>query len=77
MNARTWGASLAVAVASTCMPTLSHSKDIHVPADQPTIQQGIDASEGGDRVLVAPGQYDELIDFHGKNIQLIGTGGPS
>jgi len=41
---------------------------IHVPADQPTVQGGIDASANGDTVLVAPGHYYENISFRGKNI---------
>ena len=43
---------------------------INVPADQPSIQAGIETSDNGDLVLVAPGTYYENINFIGKNIRL-------
>jgi hypothetical protein len=48
-----------------CWPTI-----INIPADYPTIQQGIDASVDGDTVLVQPGTYVENINFNGHNIVL-------
>jgi hypothetical protein len=41
---------------------------INVPADQSTIQEGINAAVDGDTVLVAPGTYPENINFIGKKI---------
>ena len=48
---------------------------LHVPGDFPTIQTAITAARPGDLVLVAPGTYNEQIDFLGKAISVIGTAG--
>jgi hypothetical protein len=50
---------------------------IHVPADQPTIQDGINVASNGDAVLVAPGTYTENINFNGKAITVESSKGAS
>jgi hypothetical protein len=49
---------------------------IHVPTDQPTIQQGIATAANGDTVLVAPGVYNESISFQGKDLIVLSEAGP-
>ena len=41
---------------------------INIPADQSTIQEGINVAVNGDTVLVQPNTYYENIDYIGKNI---------
>ncbi len=41
---------------------------INIPAEQPTIQAGINVAIDADTVLVQPGNYVENIDYNGKNI---------
>jgi len=56
---------------STILLTINYisiAQIIHVPADQPTIQEGINVAINGDTVLVADSTYYENINFKGKAI---------
>jgi PKD repeat protein len=50
--------------------------ELLVPLDYSTIQSAIDAATAGDVIVVAPGTYDETIDFTGKAITVRSSGGP-
>ena len=72
-----------VAVDQNCLSyffTTNGPNDIRVPADYPTIQEAIDYSWPGGRVLVADGTYtgskNKNIDFGGKVLTLQGENGP-
>ena len=55
----------------------AHAAVINVPADQPTIQAAIAAAANGDEVVVAPGTYNEQINFLGKLIIVRSSAGPA
>lgn len=58
---------------------VSPAATIRVPADQPSIQHGIDFAAGGDTVLVSDGTYSGAgnrdIDFTGKDIVVTSVNG--
>lgn len=66
---------LALLVVGLSVGTATAQSTIRVPADQPTIQAGINVALGGDTVLVAPGTYVERISFLGKAIAVVSEGG--
>ena len=58
-------------------PLVTYAGSIAVPAEVKTIQEAIDLAQGDDIILVAPGNYNEVIDFKGKAITLKSTDGAS
>ncbi len=70
---------LSAVVPALCAVVLN-AATINVPADQPTIQAGIDAASDGDTVLVADGTYtgdgNRDLDFGGKLIVVKSQNGP-
>ncbi len=49
----------------------SWNRPIEVPGDANTIQEAIDMVANGDTVLVAPGRYQENINFMGRSISIL------
>ena len=65
-------AAVTVLLAAAVVP-VADAVIINVPGDEPTIQAGIDAAVDGDEVVVAVGEYFELINFNGKAITVRST----
>lgn len=66
---------LAMVAASWSVSMVAGAAVLNVPADYPTIQSAILAASAGDEVLVAPGIYNEAIDFLGKEIVVASVAG--
>ncbi len=70
-NGQPWGIYGAVYFEMTGGETTDHE----VPGEYETIQKAIDVAVPGHQVSVAPGTYGEALDFLGKAITMVGTGG--
>ena len=62
---------------ATAMCVPAAGRTIMVPDTHRTIQEAVEASQSGDRILVAPGTYREGIVLNGKAITLEAADGPS
>ncbi|MFN2542871.1 MAG: right-handed parallel beta-helix repeat-containing protein [Chthoniobacterales bacterium] len=69
------GSRVILALGACLLACAARAAVVHVPADQPTIQQAIDAANSGDVILVSPGTYYGNIDYHGKTVALRSVAG--
>lgn len=68
--------SWCVVILSCVFAITGMAETLNVPANYGTIQAAINAASHGDVVLVAPGTYVENIDYLGKSIIVLSSGGP-
>lgn len=68
-------AVLVVCCIGICCVVEAEAGTIYVPSEYATIQDAIDSAVDGDTIFVSPGEYHESIDFIGKNIVIMSTGG--
>lgn len=70
-----WGAECGEEAPVSCETEVGF--DHTVPGDFPTIQQAIDAAQDGERICVDWGVYADLLDFGGKEVEVVGIAGPA
>ena len=61
----------AILVPAACASD-SGGTTIHVPADEPTIQEAVEKAHSGDLILIAPGTYNESVEVETKNLVIRG-----
>ncbi len=71
------GIPMATCLLAACLSAAAWAGEIHVPAEEPTIQDAIDAAQGDDEIIVAPGRYKESVDLKGKSITVRSEKGPA
>ncbi len=54
-----------------------YAETFHVPSEYTGIQEAMDAAQDGDTILVAPGTYHSSVNFLGKAVHLLSSGGPA
>jgi pectin methylesterase-like acyl-CoA thioesterase len=73
MNTRVLFACLAIAVQSS----VAFATDRLVPSQYSSIQSAINAAVDGDRVVLAPGTYNEQMTIDNKSITIASSDGPA
>lgn len=63
-------------VALVLVGTAHAQRTLRVPSQHAKISGAIIAADNGDTVLVAPGLYQEFVDFRGKAIHVVSERGP-
>lgn len=70
---------ISVMLCAAVVPLSAGAAVVHVPGEEPTIQDGVNAAGPGDTVLVAAGTYsgqmNRNIDFGGTNLILLSEAG--